>query len=310
MHTQFLGQHTGGVWSRAQAGLVLPASTIDDQLRQGLWQVLLPGAYTDSGHEPDAIQLAWAALLSGGSGSVACGRTAARVWGLPLVDDRDPATQRFEEHEHEVAVTRNVGVRRFEHEAVHCRQLALSPTDITRHANGLCLTTPRRTLRDLAAVLRPDALVCSMDDALRRKLVARDDLEPLVLEAKGSRHVNALRAAVELTDPGADTPAETLARLILLPHVPDLRPQVSVHQPWGELVAVLDLASDALRIAVEIDGKRGHAGAQMVAKDRRRDSRTEALGWITVRVTWYDLRRRPHEVLARVLDAVRRRQAA
>jgi very-short-patch-repair endonuclease len=272
--------------------------------------VLLSGVYVDEGHEPSASQWAWAAVLSSGPGSVACARTAARHWELPLVDDRDPATQRFDEHSHDVAITRHVGDLSFGSDTVHRRQLVLSPTDLTRHASGLCLTTPSRTLRDLASVLRPDALVCAMDNALRRGLVSRDELEGLAAEAKGSRHVNTHRDTTALTDPGAETPAETLARLLLLPHIPDLRSQVQVRQPWGELVAVLDLASDALRIAVEIDGKRGHAGAQMVAKDRRRDRRTEALGWITVRVTWYDLRRRPWEVIARVLEAAHRHQAA
>jgi very-short-patch-repair endonuclease len=310
MRTQFLGQHTGGVWTRAHASEVLPEGTVDERLLCGRWQTLLPGTYLDAGHEPDDQQRAWGAVLASGPGSVACARTAARAWSMPLVDDRDPATQRFEQNVHDVAVTRNVGVLRFGAQTVHRRQLVLSPTEITRHASGLCLTTPGSTLRDLASVLRPDALACAVDDALRRELVTTPELDALVLDAKGSRHVNALRAAVAVADPGAESPAETLARLLLLPHIPDLRTQVAVHQPWGELVAVLDLASDSLRLAVEIDGKRGHAGTHMVAKDRRRDRRTEALGWVTVRVSWYDLRRRPWEVVARVLEAARRRQAA
>jgi very-short-patch-repair endonuclease len=309
MRTHSLGRHTGGVWTRQHAEAVLPSRTVTDQVAQGLWQPVLPGVYTDAGHQPDPAQRSWAALLVSGDGAVACGRTAARFWRLPLVDDHDPATQRFEEHVHDVAVTRNVGALASGVTTVFRRQLLLSPTEITRHANGACLTTPGRTLRDLAAVLRPDALVCAMDEALRRRLVSARELEAIVVAAKGSRHVNVLREAVQLADARAETPAESLARLLLLPHIPDLRSQVSVHEPWGELVAVLDLASDSFRLAVEVDGKRGHAGAQMVAKDRRRDRRTESLGWTTVRVTWYDLRRRPQEVVARVLHAARASRA-
>jgi hypothetical protein len=310
MRTQPLGRHTGATWSRDHALALMPDATVDDQLAQGLWQVLLPGVYCDAGHEPDAQQRTWAALLASGPGAVACARRAARAWGVPLVDDRDPSTQRFEEHQHDVALTRNVGRFTVGDQVIHRRQLVLSPTDLTRHASGLCVTTPRRTMRDLAAVLRPDALVCAFDNALRRGLVSREELDAVTLAAKGSRHVNALRDAVALADPGAESPAETLARLLLLPHIPDLTLQVSVHQPWGELVAVLDLASESLKLAVEIDGKRGHAGTQMVAKDRRRDRRTEARGWVTVRVTWHELRCRPWEVVARVLEAARRQRAA
>jgi very-short-patch-repair endonuclease len=41
----------------------------------------------------------------------------------------------------------------------------------------------------------------------------------------------------------------------------------------------------------------------MVAKDRRRDRRTEAYGWRTERVTWFELRREQPAVLRRICQA-------
>lgn len=58
---------------------------------------------------------------------------------------------------------------------------------------------------------------------------------------------------------------------------------------------------------MEVDGKRGHAGAQMVAKDRRRDRRTEALGWQVERVTWHELHTQQAQVQARICAQHRRR---
>jgi len=287
----------------------MSGSGVDALLRRGTWQALLPGVYTDAGHEPDAVQRAWAAVLATGSGTIACARTAARLWSLPLIDDNDPATGALDQVNHDVAVARNVGVLRDPAEdgaVVHRRQLALAAGEVVQHASGLWVTTPLRTLRDLAAVLPLEPLVCAVDDALHRELVTLEELQELVAAAKGTRHVRRLTAAVDVADGAAETPVETLVRLILRPHLPGLRCQVPVHDRRGRLIAVLDLADEELKLAVEADGKRGHAGTQMVAKDRRRDRRTGDVGWHTERVTWFESRRRQAEVVQRVTaEAVR-----
>lgn len=282
---------------------MLSAGAVDAMVRRGTWQVLLPGVYTDAGHEPDAVQRAWAAVLASGPGARACGRTAARLWSIPLIDDHDPATGAMDHVHHDVAVTRNLGkpaVPPRGQPVVHRRQLVLAETDVVQHPSGLLVTTPLRTLRDLAAVLPLEPLVCAFDDALHRGLVGPDELQSLVAAAKGTRQVRRLTAASALADGAAETPVETLVRLILLPHLPGLRCQVPVRDARGRLVAVLDLADEELKLAVEADGKRGHAGTLMVAKDRRRDRRTGALGWHTERVTWFESRRQQADVVRRV----------
>jgi len=303
MRTQHLGREQGGVWTRAQATEVISAGAVDALVRRGTWQLLLPGVYTDAGHEPDAAQRAWAAVLASGPGAVACARTAARLWSIPLIDDHDPATGALDHVNHDVAVTRNVPTLKAPRPGrpvVHRRQLGLAATDVVQHPSGLRATSPLRTLRDLAAVLPLEPLVCALDDALHRELVSPDELQALVAAAKGTRHVRRLTAAVSLADGAAETPVETLVRLILLPHLPGLRCQVPVRDARGRLVAVLDLADEELKLAVEADGKRGHAGTLMVAKDRRRDRRTGAFGWHTERVTWFESRCQQADVVHRV----------
>ena len=298
-----LGTLTAGVWTRVQALERHSAAGITALLRQGYWQALWPGVYADGGHVPDARQQAWAAVLAGGPGSAACGRTAARLWGLPLIDDDDPTVHATDHLSHDVAMCRNPGAVAREGRGrgvLHRRQLHLLEDEVVRNGEGPPVTSVARTLRDLAGVLTDEALVCAFDDALRRSLVSAGDVTELLLRAKGSRHIGRLTQAAELADPGAATPAETLARLLLRPLLPKLRCQVEVRQPWGELIAVLDLADEALQLAVEVDGKRGHAGRQMVAKDRRRDRRTGSLGWHTERVTWFELRRQQAAVRLRV----------
>lgn len=103
-----LGDGTSGVWTRAQARRLLTATQVDELVRTGVWQVLWRGVYADGGFVASAEQRAIAAVLAtggadqplpawDGSGrtvlrAVASGRTAARVWRCPLIDDDDPAT--------------------------------------------------------------------------------------------------------------------------------------------------------------------------------------------------------------------------
>ena len=100
--TSTLGIRSCGVWTRAEALAVLGRGQVDALVRARTWQVPWRGVYADAGHVLDAEQCAWAAVLAAGGAvadptgprlrAVAAGRTAARVWGLPLVDDLDPAT--------------------------------------------------------------------------------------------------------------------------------------------------------------------------------------------------------------------------
>ncbi len=122
--------------------------------------------------------------------------------------------------------------------------------------------------------------------------------------------VVALRGAVARADGRAESPAETLARLALLPHLPGLVPQHRLRGPDGRVLARYDLGDEQLRLAVEADGKAGHAGDQMVAKDRQRDRVSERYGWRTERVTWWELRCRKAAVVRRIVEVASERRAA
>jgi hypothetical protein len=231
---------------------------------------------------------------------------------MPLIDDADPATGAAEESRHHVSVTRaaasgprgsitvspdlkpSTSPRLLRH------RFTLEAGDMIRRPSGLWITTPLRTAVDCCAVLTPEAAVCLLDHCLRTELVSLEELVEQVAARRGTRGCRRLAEAVALADGRAESPAESLARLLLLPHLPGLVPQVRVWDRGGDVIARLDLADRAVRLAVEADGKRGHAGAQMVAQDRARDRRIEAYGWWTERVTWFDLRRRQAATVARV----------
>lgn len=307
-----LGQRTVAVWTRAQALELLTAGQVATLLRDGSWQSPWPGVLADSGYALAADQRAVAAVLASGgpSGVVAAGRTAARVWRLPLVDDDDPATG-AQDHLHDDVLVRWHGsalTRSDEHGRVrvlHRRRAALQAQDVREHPSGMAVTTAARTLFDLSGVLTLEALVCAVDDSLRRRLVSGTELQELARRHAGHRLVRRFRAAVERADGRAESPAESLVRLLLRDALPGLVPQVEVRD-GHRVVARLDLGDERLRLAVEADGRRGHAGEAMVARDRARDALTGRLGWTTERVTWFEVRRRADWTRDRVVATARR----
>ncbi|MDT7539468.1 MAG: hypothetical protein QOI82_3053 [Actinomycetota bacterium] len=312
--------------------------------RDAEWQDLRRGTYACSGIAPGPVMRAAAAVLAAGGslrplgdrdepprwvtrsdwsrGSdwtqwvdpadqdaplaqvVAAGRTAARVWEIPLVDDEDPATERHEAHHDDVLRTEG----RCRTGTLHSRRARFDATSVV-HVQGVPVLSPLQTVVDLAVVLRPDALVAALDHVFHTELVALPVVEALsAANRRGEDGAVALRNALGLTDPKAESPHESLTRLVLKPVLPELESQVRVLNRHGWLVARLDLGDRALRLGVESDGAAYHRGR--AAADRRRDSRT---GWTIERVSWYETRREQEQLRRRVLataDGLRNSAAA
>jgi hypothetical protein len=307
-----LGADTRAVWTRTDALTVTTRGRIATALREREWQVVWEGVYADGGIVLDAEQRAFAAVLaSGGRGqdlddwrAVAAGRTAARNYGLPLIDDADPATGAAEHLIDEVICHRPGTLRRRDGDETRVlarHQRVLTPGDVIRLPSGLLVTSAARTLFDCARVLSGEALVCIIDNALHRGLVTTDELAAFAGARTGHPGCEAFTGAIALADSRAESPAETLTRLLLLPHLPRLEPQVELRDDYGRPIARFDLGDRVARFAVESDGKRGHAGEQMVAKDQARDRKTRARGWKTERVRWFELRCRQPQLVARIV---------
>jgi hypothetical protein len=317
-----LGACTGGMWTRRQALAATTRGRIDAMVRRGQWVAPWPGVYGDGGIAMDLERRAFAALLACDSGqpvvtvgeqeikAVACGRLAARLHDLPLVDDDDPATGRQEHLLEDVAVRWGAAPLRTATPDGSVRVLtrhrrALPSDAVTCLPSGLWVTSYVQTIVDCSMLLRPDALVCLLDAALHRALLTPDELDALVARRRRQPGVDRLRTAVCLSDGRAESPHETLTRLVLLPHLPGLVPQQRLRAGSGRILARFDLADRRLRLAVEADGQAGHAGGQMAAKDQRRDRMSDARGWRTERCTWFETRRDQDALVRRMLEAAR-----
>ncbi|BDZ50084.1 CTP synthase [Frondihabitans sucicola] len=213
--------------------------------------------------------------------------SAAALWGLPrlgpapkLVDVIDPAA---------TAAWNGRYVRH------HRGEL---PEHDVRSRYGLDVTAPARTAIDVARQATFRSAVTGLDHGLRVGLFTRDDLVArLVADPADSRRVKA-RRAVDFADPRADSPGESLSRVVMQEtgfESPEL--QWSFRSRGGR--ADVDFWWPGVGIVGEFDGEvkyrdrslRGDRSAeQVVIDEKNRENRIRARPEVRgfMRWTWRD----------------------
>jgi Protein of unknown function (DUF559) len=114
--------------------------------------------------------------------------------------------------------------------------------------------------------------------------------------------LRSLETALELVDPGAQSPRESYLRLLFIDAgLP--RPQTQIPVPGADSipVAYLDMGWQESMVAVEYDGDQHRSDRRQYVKDVRRLEMLEEMGWIIIRVVAED---RPAAVLRRVRTAI------
>jgi hypothetical protein len=242
------------------------------------------------------------AVRAAGDGAMASHRSAAALWGLDGARRGRP----------EVVTPRHL--RSWAPELGRCHEskdLRLAePTErLAIPCTGLC-----RTLIDLGAVTRGlEPLQAAVDDAVRRKLCSWDDLLHTLARhsKKGRRGAGPLRAILEECY-GSTVPDSRFNRLVerLIVDSGLLAPVVEhcIYDARGRFLARVDLAYPELRIAVELDSRRHHLGAQAFEADRPRQNQLELHGWIVLRYTWKAYVHRPQQLLAEIARAIESRR--
>lgn len=167
------------------------------------------------------------------------------------------------------------------------------------------VTNPARTALDLACRYPIDRAVAAIDALARATDLKMGDVELLADRYKGRRGIRRARVALTLVDAGAESPRESWLRLILLrAGFPAPQTQIPVYDEYGQLVAVLDMGWEQLKLAVEYDGDHHWTDRRQFKKDIRRAEALIELGWSNVRVTAEDTE---GGVIARVSAAWDRR---
>ena len=212
-----------------------------------------------------AVLVAEGAVLSHGS--------AAALWGI----------RRDERSAVDITVPR--ALRRRARLEIH--QARLPPDETTTH-HGIPVTTPARTLLDLAAVVPPHHLERASTEAEIRRLTSPTSLADLVARyptRPGTRALRRLlaRRAIGRTITKRELEASFLA--FLDAHaIP--RPRTNVIVDLDPKPAEVDCLWPAHRLVAELDGFATHGTRSAFEADRERDRALLLAGYRVTRITW------------------------
>lgn len=274
------------------------------RLRQGQWQPITPGAWAAPGRRVDWFTRAWA-VQTLRPDLVCSHRTAAALHRVELL--RSPAERAAADVEF---TDPRPGTYR--HRAgTHVRQLPLSPADRTVR-RSLRVTSVSRTVGDLMRHLPRDEAIVVADSALSARRVHGVRRPPLlslrVLHtelAHRRRGATRARALLPLLDPGAGSPAESVARLILRDAGLHPETQAALRTPTGRNLRP-DFLFRAEGLVVEIEGYAFHGSREAHAEDIRRFNELQGCPEVrrVLRFTATDVHRHPKRVLTEIVASL------
>jgi len=178
---------------------------------------------------------------------------------------------------------------------------------------GVPVTSPVRTALDFGCWYPTMTAVAGIDALARATEIKAADVELLARRYAGRRGIVRARQAVNLFDPGAQSPKESWLRIVLI-QAGLQRPQtqVPVRNEFGSVFAYLDMGWEDVKVAVEYDGDLGAPPAcgghrcdrRQYTWDVRRLEMLQRCGWFVIRVVSGD---RPADIIGRVRAALARR---
>jgi very-short-patch-repair endonuclease len=233
-----------------------------------------------------------AAVLACGPHAALSHRSAAALW--QLLPDR-PETEPVDVTLRRGDRGNRPGIR------VH-RVFSMGPRDVTK-LDGIAVTTPARTLLDLAGLLDGRELERVLALAERRDLVSRRQLHSLLARRSGRRGARPLRELLGRGARPAFTRSEAEDRFLALIRRARL-PSPEANVRIGD--CEVDFLWREPRLVVEVDGFAFHASERQFESDRRRDARLLAAGFHVMRVTWRQLVDEPEALLVRVTQVLER----
>jgi len=276
-HIAALAEFQYGVVARAQLReRGLTDGGIARRVRDGQLHRLHRGVYA-VGHRVLTREGRWmAAVLAAGPGAVLSHASAAAAWDL----------RRTSGSVIDVSVPTHAGRERRAGIRLH-RRGTMTLSEVTLH-RGIPITTPARTVIDLARTLNGRVLEQLIDLADQRGLLDLADLR--------SANSASLRAALERYSP-APIRSELEARFLRLcdeHRIP--RPETNVRIEGIEV----DFVWRDRRLIVEVDGYAYHRSPSAFEEDRERDVVLTTSGWRVMRFTWRQIAQRSAWVAASI----------
>jgi hypothetical protein len=213
---------------------------------------------------------AW--LRSRGHGIVA-GFSASALHGAKWIDASRPATI--------------IDTNRRREDGITVWSCAIDDDEI-QLIDGIRVTTPARTAVDLACRYPVDTAVIAIDSLARATRLKLPDIELAADRHPGRHGLKRARKAIQLVDPGAESPPETRLRLLIIrAGYPPPETQIAVYNEYGAFIAEVDMGWRDLKIAVQYEGSH-HRSPGQFAKDIRITREMNEARWTVIRVTARD----------------------
>lgn len=285
------GQY-GVVARRQLLGLGVGRRAIASRLSRGLLFPLYRGVYA-VGHRQLRIEGKWlAAVLAAGEGAVLSHRDAAALHGMRTA----PESQN-------VSVTTTAASRAIPGLWLYRRRVLAEEERGT--VRGIPVTSPARTLVDIAEMLTAGQLASTLGEADRRGLLDVAAVERALARMRGRRgqgHAR-LRAALD----AHRRHGAVLTRSALEERFLDLVIGAGLPRPLLNATAngyEIDALWPDERVVVELDGWAHHAGREAAGRDRDKTNRLQVAGYLVLRFLHGDVANRPTRVAAAIRDAL------
>ncbi|OMC36256.1 hypothetical protein A5742_11670 [Mycolicibacterium fortuitum] len=230
-------------------------------------RAILPNIYVDKRTAVSLRQRSTAAWLWSGRNGAIAGAAASALHGAKWVADNVPIEL--------------ISAKTKPPENVITRQDLICDGEVMR-IDGLPVTSVERTAFDLGRRGPIGAAVARLDALARATGVKADDVLRLAGHHRHTRGLRQLEWALDLFDPGGQSPKETWLRLMLIDAgFPQPRTQIPVLGPDGYPRYFLDMGWEELMLAVEYEGVQH---ADQLGYDISRADYMTRVGWTHVRV--------------------------
>lgn len=253
-------------------------------LRAGDLEMLAPGVYGIPGVPDTYRRRLWVAWLAAGPAAVVSHEAAAHLHGFATFGVPGPVVVTVPHPLH----ARVAG-------AIVHQTTNLAPDHVTA-LDGLAVTTPARTIADLAALtsrrlrrLGRGRVERALDDAVAAGATTVVDVGLLVagIARRGKLGICFLTRLLDDRGPGYVPPHSELERklheLVAAAGLPPLERQAALPGE-GDVWGRVDGRWADARIIVEADGRRWHTRVSDLARDHERDAAAAAAGWLVVRL--------------------------
>jgi len=287
-----LFQANGGLATRDQLLQVMSKRSLAFHLRTGAIVRVWRGVYALS---PPDLQTRLAGLdLIAGERMVACMGTAAALYGFDTEGDSsihvlDP------------------GVRMRPTAGLMIHQRVGAPL---RRIRGRLATAPAWTAVEVARTLRRPRTLAVLDAALHCGACSREEMNAAIDEQKGRRGIVHVRDLIDHADGRAESPMESEARLVFIDGglpLPEL--QYEIVDRCGDLWRVDFAWPDAMLVA-EYESVEWHANPIAFKHDKMKTARLQECGFAVMPIVVDDVRRHPHDLVARIFTHLDRAQLA